>query len=143
MSAATILADYPGLFWYAIHGAEILFSILGRGCTNVRCISYSDTDIIVGEWRDGRRGIVRGTRYPENESGCVVHTQNGVKLAAAGTDPPYFFLLLQKIMEFFSTGQSPVKIEETLEIIAFLEAADASKANGGTVVELQDSSSGG
>ncbi len=27
-----ILEDYPGYFWYGVHGADLLFSYLGRGC---------------------------------------------------------------------------------------------------------------
>ena len=41
-------------------------------------------------------------------------------------------------MKFFQTGIAPVTPEETLEIFAFMEAADESKRRGGSVVKLSD-----
>ena len=51
--------------------------------------------------------------------------------------PPYYFLLLQKVLEFLRTGESPVSIDETFEIIAFVEAADRSKAQGGALTRVE------
>jgi hypothetical protein len=48
-----------------------------------------------------------------------------------GYDP-----LLVKILEFFKTGIPPVKPEETLDIMAFIQAADESKLKGGAPVEV-------
>jgi hypothetical protein len=41
-------------------------------------------------------------------------------------------------MKFFETGVAPVKPQETLEILAFMEAADASKAQGGKPVSVEE-----
>ena len=41
-------------------------------------------------------------------------------------------------MKFFETGVPPIQPEETLEIMAFMEAADLSKARGGAPVALAD-----
>ena len=37
---------------------------------------------------------------------------------------------------FFKSGKSPVRAEETIEIFAFMEAADESKRQGGAPVSL-------
>jgi hypothetical protein len=42
------------------------------------------------------------------------------------------------IVKFFQTKTPPVQPEETLEIIAFMEAADISKARGGAPVALSE-----
>lgn len=133
---APILTDYPGLFWYGIHSAEILYTYMGPGCKTVRCISYAEADLIAGEWADGRLGLMRGTRFKANSFGCVVHTGSEARCGLAQSTPPYYYLLLEQVVRFFQTGVSPIDIQETLEIIAFLEAADRSKATGGQVVEL-------
>jgi len=44
--------------------------------------------------------------------------------------------LLVEIAKFFKTGKPPVAAEETLEIFAFMEAADESKRKGGLPVTL-------
>ena len=46
--------------------------------------------------------------------------------------------LLVEIVKFFETGVPPVPPEETLEIIAFMEAAELSKNRGGAPVPLTD-----
>ncbi len=43
--------------------------------------------------------------------------------------------LMVEIVKFFRTGQAPVSAEETIEIFAFMEAADESKRQGGKPVE--------
>jgi hypothetical protein len=134
---APILEDYPGLFWYGIHSAEILFSLMGAGCKAVRCIAHQDMDVAIGEWKDGRLGVMRGTRFEKNEFGCVVHTDGGTRCAIAQSTPPYYFCLLQRVTAFFESGVSPVDTAETMDIIAFLEAADRSKAQGGKVVRTE------
>jgi len=45
--------------------------------------------------------------------------------------------LLVEIVNYFETGQVPVSPDETLEIFAFMSAADESKANGGCAVNMQ------
>jgi len=40
------------------------------------------------------------------------------------------------IMTFFQTGVAPVNPKETIEIVAFMEAADESKKQGGAPVKL-------
>ena len=131
---APILEDYPGLFWYGVHSAEVLFSLMGVGCKAVRCISHQDLDVVIGEWEDGRIGVMRGTRLEDHAFGCVVHTDAGARCGIAQPKPPAYSLLLQRVVEFFQTGVSPIDIEETFGIMAFLEAANGSKERGGTVV---------
>jgi hypothetical protein len=137
---AALLDDYPGLFWYGIHSAEMLFAFMGAGCQAVRCIAYPDVDVVIGEWQDGRIGILRGTRFEKGPFGCVVHTAQGAEVAVAGSRPPYYYKLLQEVVPFFQSGVSPIDIQETLDIVAFLEAADVSRAQGGAVVALKNAS---
>jgi hypothetical protein len=133
---AELLDDFPGLFWYGIHSAEMLFSFMGAGCECARCIAYPEMDVVIGEWEDGRIGLMKGTRVGKGQFGCVVHAEGGNACSMAHSTPPTYYALMQQVIEFFKTGMSPVETAETLEIIAFLEAADASRAQGGAVVEL-------
>ena len=43
---------------------------------------------------------------------------------------PAYALMLEKILTFFRTGESPVPISESVEIIRFLEAANESRETG-------------
>ena len=53
-----------------------------------------------------------------------------------GTFQGYNALLIQ-IIKFFETGKSPVDNLDTLEIYAFMEAADESKRKGGMAVSIE------
>jgi predicted dehydrogenase len=131
---AAIEKTHPDLFWYGVHGIEALFALMGAGCKSMIRVNTPDTDMLVGTWSDGRIGSYRGTRTGMGNFGGIVFGEKGDEVLGEfkGYNP-----LLEKVIEFFRTGVVPVSPEETLEIVAFMEAADVSKMNGGASVELQ------
>lgn len=133
-SPAYLEKTHPDLFWYGIHGVELLYTIMGTGCKNVIRVSTQDTDIVVGTWEDQRIGNFRGLRAGKLDYGGTVYAENGI--VTLGTFPGYN-PLLQQIIKFFETGKSPVDPKDTLEIYAFMEAADESKRKGGIAVSLE------
>jgi predicted dehydrogenase len=134
-SPATLEKNHPDLFWYGIHGVETLFTVMGMGCKSVSRVHTDNTDIMVGVWEDGRIGTVRGTRSGQHTYGGTVYGETGD--ATLGPYSGYDSLLVQ-IIKFFQTGQPPVTPEETLEIYAFMTAADESKRNAGAPASLED-----
>jgi hypothetical protein len=132
-SPATIEKTHPDLFWYGVHGVETLFTVMGTGCKSVTRTHTDQTDVVVGTWADGRIGTFRGTRSGKHEYGGTVYTVSGNKVLGpyAGYEP-----LLKEIITYFETGNVPVSPDETLEIFAFMEAADESKRQGGAPVTL-------
>lgn len=133
-SPATLEKTHPDLFWYGIHGVETLYTVMGTGCKSVSRISTPGTDIVVGTWADGRTGTFRGTRTGKHDYGGTVFMQDGNKILGpyAGYEP-----LLAEIVQYFKTGKAPVTPEETIEIYAFMEAADESKRQAGKSVTLE------
>jgi hypothetical protein len=133
-SPATIEPTHPDLFWYGIHGVETLFALMGTGCKTVTRHYTKYTDVVVGVWDDGRIGTFRGTRNGKSDFGGTCFCEN--KIVNVG---PYlgYQPLLKEIISFFETGKVPVSAAETLEILAFMEAADESKKMKGKVVEIE------
>jgi predicted dehydrogenase len=133
-SPCTLEKTHPDLFWYGIHGVETLFTVMGTGCKTVTRTTTPDTDVVVGVWNDSRIGTFRGTRSGKGGYGGTAFGEKGsISLGSyAGYDP-----LLVKILEFFKTGAPPVRKEETLEIFAFMQAAELSKMKGGVPVEME------
>jgi predicted dehydrogenase len=125
---------HPDLFWYGIHGVEILFTIMGKGCKSVTRVHTSDTDMVVGTWQDNRIGTYRGIRSGKDGYGGTVFGEKGIM--QLGNFEGYNPLLL-KIIEFFNTGIVPVTPEETLNLFAFMQAADESKLKGGVPIEIE------
>ena len=128
----TVEAHHPELFWYGVHGVEALFTILGPDCETVQRTTTPEGKIqVVGLWSGGRKGVFR-------EDKDFHGTAKGEKgEAPAGTFDRYVPLAVE-IMKFFQTGKAPVQPEETLAIIAFMEAAEASKSRGGAIVRIED-----
>jgi predicted dehydrogenase len=125
------------LSWYAIHPIELLYTLMGPGCESVSRLSGKDMDTIVGRWKDGRVGTVNAAR-PYADYGALVFqgrqvTEQHPKAGAATDYRP----LVQEIVKFFLTGKPPVSPEETLEIFAFMDAAQRSKSQGGAPVALK------
>lgn len=125
---------HPDLFWYGIHGVETLFTIMGPGCEQVTRVHTEGYDLVVGRWRDGRIGTFRGLRQGRQDYGATVFGTQGIAPSGgfAGYEP-----LVVEIAKFFKTGQAPVSLEETIELFAFMEAADESKRQGGAPVTLE------
>jgi hypothetical protein len=122
------------LFWYGIHGVETLFTIMDPGCVSVVRVQTKDTETVTGTWQDGRVGTFRGIRSGRSATGALVFGSKDIvhSTGGGGYEP-----LVTEICKFFRTGRPPVSAEETLEIFAFMEAADESKRLGGVPVTLE------
>jgi len=126
-SPMSIEPHHPDLFWYGIHGVEILFTIMGTGCETV---TRAEQNKVVGVWKGGREGTFIGKKG----YGATVEGSKGSGDAGkfGGYEP-----LVVEIAKFFKTGKPPVAAEETLELYAFMEAADESKRQGGKPVSIE------
>jgi predicted dehydrogenase len=134
-SPASLEPHHPDLFWYGIHGIEILYTVMGTGCETVTRFRTEDTEIVVGRWKDSRLGTFRGTRKGSHDYGGIAFGTEGNIILG-----PFegYGALLVKVAEFFKTGISPVDSRETLEIYGFMEAADESKRRGGRPIPVEE-----
>ncbi len=136
-SPASLEPTHPDLFWYGIHGVESLFTVMGAGCLSVKRGVTEDGKIEVsGTWEGGRSGVYRESSDKRKGYGGSA-TGEGGETAEVGSFDGYE-PLLHHIVHFFRTGVTPVSPEETLEIYAFMEAADESKRRGGAEVTLTE-----
>jgi len=125
---------HPDFYWYGIHGVETLFTMMGPGCVSVSRTSTPNYDLAVGVWENGKIGTFRGLRAGAQPYGGMVFGSKGADLAGKydGYKP-----LCDEICKFFLTGKTPIEPRETLEIMAFMTAADVSKTLNGAHVTLE------
>jgi len=140
---------HPELYWHAVHGVETLYTIMRPGCVSVTRVSNEDYDVVTGTWGDGRVGVYRGNRKGAIRYSALVFGDKGIAPAGVyGYSAPvkgvlpkndrymgYESIALQ-IGKFFKTGVLPVQPDETIEVFAFLEAAEESKRQNGIPVKL-------
>jgi hypothetical protein len=124
----------PEPFWFhGIHGVELLFTIMGPGCQSV---SQAVPERVVGHWKGGRQGVFvannRGARKPAYGA-----TVEGTERSGDASMSESYAPLLVAIVKSFKSGKSPVDPAETLEIMAFMEAADQSRQQGGVPVSIE------
>ena len=132
-SPSPLEKTHTDFFWYGIHGIEMLFAIMGAGCETVTRFNRPDMDLVVGTWKDGRIGSFRGLRTPKTGYGGNVFGEKGIADLEGGFS---YDDLLIRIVDFFETGISPVPQQETIEIAAFIDAAQKSKRKKGRRVSL-------
>jgi hypothetical protein len=137
-SPASLEPHHPDLFWYGVHGVEALYSVMGTGCESVRCSFDKDTHLVVGKWKDGRTASYRGIRKGKADYGVTVFGEKAVRSSLALKGSHDYRALLVEIVKFFKTGTPPVSTDEMLEVLAFMQAADVSKAKGGAEVRLDE-----
>ncbi|HET7219056.1 MAG TPA: Gfo/Idh/MocA family oxidoreductase [Vicinamibacterales bacterium] len=128
---------HPDLFWYGIHAVEMLYTLLGAGCEQVTRVKTDTSDTVVGRWKDGRIGTMRGLIHGKQEYGAIAFGTKAVLATPVPMTSNYRGLLVE-IVKFFQTGVAPIDPDETLEIIAFMEAAELSKGRGGAPVPLAE-----
>jgi len=124
----------PDMFYYGIHGIEMLYALMGPGCQSVARIQAADADVLTGVWKDERVGTYRGLRRNKEEFGAVAFGTKGIVFAGKWDG---YEQLCVEIGRFFKTRKAPVAPEETIELMAFMEAADESKRQGGAPVALR------
>lgn len=126
---------HPDLFWYGVHPTEALFTLMGTGCVSVVRTATPDTDVVTGVWSDGRVGTLHGIRNGSTPHKVIVFGKKAVAEQKTGGD---YAPLVREIIKFFQTGVAPVSPDETIELFAFMEAADESKRQGGVPVQIKD-----
>ena len=127
--------NHPDLFWYGIHGCEVLYTVLGTGCVTVTAHQTPTAEQVCGIWKDGQVGTFRGIREGggRNGFGMTVFSEKKIIQSGVGSDKK---ALLQEMARFFKTGKPPLLPATTVEIIAFMEAGETSKRLGGKPVQM-------
>jgi predicted dehydrogenase len=136
-SPCALEEHHPDLYWYGIHGVDPLFLMMGRECVEVWRVHTKDYDLVVGRWADGRIGTFRGARRGYQGYSVTVWGEKGVRRSPDQPGDVYGGLVVE-IARFFKTKKPPVEPEETLAIMAFMSAADASKGRNGAAVKIDE-----
>ncbi len=126
---------HADLAWYGVHGIETLYTIMGPGCISVTRLQTDKSEQVTGLWENGRIGTYRGIREHTHQTGFGA-TVFGTKSIQQISLPADYEGLVVEICRFFKTRQPPISEDVTIEIFAFIEAADESKHMGGIPVTL-------
>lgn len=116
------------LVWYGVHAVEMLVRAIGRGAATAATHNRSDGAIVVVEYADGRTGVVElaaGSDYGGALRNGAAAAPFTVEMAGVYT------ALLNALVPFLAGGPPPVPLEDAVEVIAILDAAERSAQAGG------------
>lgn len=116
------------IVWYGVHTFEMLERAMGRGAAGVFVKKDSAGITAVVKYPDNRRGIVELTYDAFVYGGCLRNKETAAPFSVDMTRA--YSDLLFETAKFFKTGKTPVAIEDTLEIMGLLDAADRSNESG-------------
>ena len=133
-SPCALEPHHSDLFWYGIHGTELLYAIMGPGCETVSRVHTEGQELVTGTWKKGRVGTFRGIREGKPNYGFTVFGTEGIASSQGQTRGDS----MEMICQFLVTGEPPVSPKETIEIYTFLEAAAESSRNGGVPAKMTD-----
>ena len=126
--------SHTDLFWYGIHGVEILYTLMGTGCESIKRITGNEQDTVVGIWKDGRIGTYKGDLQTRQYYGGTAYGTTGVLPVGPFNG---YQALVEVVIQFFRDGKPPVTPDETIELYTFMEAADVSKNRGSEWINLK------
>ena len=116
------------IVWYGVHVFEMLNRALGRGAKTVTIHVNGDLTAAEVSYTDGRSGRVEfpGTPY----GGVLTDSAGGEVRFEVPPDHAFYDAVTAQVAAFFRTGTPPVALEDTLEIMAMLDAGERSYHSG-------------
>jgi predicted dehydrogenase len=131
----------PGLhgwFYYGIHQVELLYSAMGTGCRQVACTRHDAVEVLNGYWADGRIGTIAANHAERRPfGGWLLGGEGSALVAVEDSKQDRYAAFLKSALEFFNGAVEPVPLAETVETIAFMEAAAGSARQAGAPVPLR------
>ena len=126
-----VAAAGSSIVWYGVHAFEMLERIMGTGAESVTVVNDERGHICTVAYPDGRRGIVELTRKVARYGALVRDDEANIGMVKVTGRVPFYARLITHIEQFFRGDDSAgVPLDESLEIMKMLEAADISSQTG-------------
>lgn len=110
----------PGRFEnYAVHQLEMIVSLMGAGVNRIKSQSTNHARSLVLDYSGGRRASMLQLQDAPFQASLQLKTGEGMFI---GQCSDIFTRLINAMLDFFETGRPPVPREETLEIMALIDA---------------------
>jgi predicted dehydrogenase len=128
---------HPDLFWYGVHGVDLLYSLMGTGCQSVTATQTRFSEQVSGTWNNGRIGTYRSIREHTGKTGLGATVFGTAGIVHVNNYYDYYPLVVA-IAKFLRTRQSPIPVDEMVEVFAYMAAAEESKLRKGVPVTLSE-----
>jgi len=118
------------IIWYGVHAFEMLERAAGCGAETVTSMTTKAGVVAVIDYVDGRQGVVELCKESYHYGGCVRNKSKAVPYVA---DTSKIYADQMRILiPFLKGGETPAPMEDALEVMAMLDAAERSFQSGQT-----------
>ena len=114
--------------WYGVHAFEMLERAMGRGATRATVVNDACGITAVIEYDGGRHGVVELVEGAYSYGGTL--RGNGKAAAFVADMSLAYTEQLSEVERFFRTGQSPVTLDDAVEVLAMLVATERALQSG-------------
>ncbi len=138
---SSVVSVGPGeWFYYGVHAVEQLFAVAGGDVEWVQRFSFPDRDVAVLSYANGGpTATVQTLRDASYVFHVTAYGKEGFHAAQVKDSTAYYTNLVRAAVEMARTRVAPIAAEETLNLLAVLQAGVLSAERGGervTVAEL-------
>ncbi|MEN6356168.1 MAG: Gfo/Idh/MocA family oxidoreductase [Armatimonadota bacterium] len=112
------------IIWYGVHAFEMLQRAIGSGAVSVQSANTSTGVVCTVDYDDGRRGVVELTEGSWIYGGCLRDKEHAVSYSVDMSKA--YTSMLRKVEAFFKGTEQPATLDDALEIMALLDAAEKS-----------------
>lgn len=116
------------IVWYGVHAFEMLQRAMGQGAVGVFARRDKAGVVCIVEYPDSRRGVVELTEGAYAYGGCL--REKGKAAPYTCDNSRLYPGELEKVVAFFKGAESPVSLDDALEVTAMLDAAERSVQSG-------------
>lgn len=118
------------IIWYGVHAFEMLEKAIGKGaaCVTVRADGAGAVAIV--DYPDRKRGVVELTKGAYVYGGTLRDSKAAISYSVASGN--LYVRILKEIERFFHKGEATFNLEDTVEVMAMLDAAERSFKSGKT-----------
>lgn len=110
-----------GIIWYGVHCFEMLQRAMGKGAVRVDARRDPSGVVSIVTYPDNRRGIVELTEGVYTYGGTL---RKGTQVSSYVVDSKMIYTEeLRQIKTFFESGQIPLDLEDSLEVMTLMDAA--------------------
>lgn len=125
---------------YGVHLVEAVYTLLGPGVAAVRNCGEKGAVIVHLEYPGGPHVVFHGMDDAAPLIQLVVYGRNGHRVIGGWDWFTMFKNTLAQFVAMVKSGRRPIRLEETLEIVEVVLAAERSLQRGGARVELAEMS---
>jgi predicted dehydrogenase len=124
----------PGVFFYGVHTVDLIVSVLGHGCREVRAAHYNACDVAALSWPDGRVATARLMKEPHGNFGITLHRKGGAQFVdASAARRPAYASMLEAVLRSLPQGKGDVPEDEMLDTVRICAAINQARETGQAV----------